>query len=173
MRMGELDSAASRGDVVTGVATVKVATVRDFRDRATEWLRSEDVVLVTATDTQPASGCPGTSPTPCPTSCAAPSSSGCRRRCGSSSVPPASRRRTSSQTSKFPDVLVVDANVLLPALIGGRASDALAEFGPGHVRAADEVGGGGASLAARAGREASARSDGAARRPADRACPLV
>ena len=49
----ELDSAASRGNVVTGVATVKVATVRDFRDRATEWLRSEDVVLVTR-DGQPA-----------------------------------------------------------------------------------------------------------------------
>jgi len=49
----ELDSATSRGEVVTGVATVKVATVRDFRDRATEWLRSEDVVLVTR-DGQPA-----------------------------------------------------------------------------------------------------------------------
>jgi PIN domain len=45
----------------------------------------------------------------------------------------------SSQTSKLPDVLVVDANVLLSALIGGRAADALAELGPARVRAAAEV----------------------------------
>jgi hypothetical protein len=55
-------------------------------------------------------------------------------------VPPASRRKTSSQTLKLPDVLVVDANVLLSALIGGRAAGALAELGPAHVRAAAPVG---------------------------------
>ncbi len=46
------------------------------------------------------------------------------------------RFRTSSRTSKLPDVLVVDANVLLSALIGGRAADALAELGssPGPGR---------------------------------------
>ena len=32
---------------------MRVATLRDFRDRATEWLRSDDVVLVTR-DGQPA-----------------------------------------------------------------------------------------------------------------------
>jgi hypothetical protein len=33
--------------VTTEVTTVKVVTVRDFRDRATEMFRSRDVVLVT------------------------------------------------------------------------------------------------------------------------------
>ena len=49
----ELDRAANSCSVVTEVATVRVATLRDFRDRATEWLRSDDVVLVTR-DGQPA-----------------------------------------------------------------------------------------------------------------------
>src|SRR5262245_31645533 len=90
-------------------------------------------------DSQPASGCPGTSPMPFPTSCGARSSSGSHRWCGSSSRRPAPRRKTSSQTSQLPDVLVADANVLLSALIGGRAADALAELGPARVRAAEAV----------------------------------
>jgi hypothetical protein len=41
---------------------------------------------------------------------------------------------------QLPDVLVADANVLLSALIGGRAADALIALGPAHVRAAVDVG---------------------------------
>ena len=33
--------------MVTEVTTMKVVTVRDFRDRATEMFRSDDVILVT------------------------------------------------------------------------------------------------------------------------------
>lgn len=78
---------------------------------------------------------------PSRTSCGAQSSSGSPRWSGSSSRRSALRRKTSSQTSQLPDVLVADANVLLSALIGGRAADALAELGQARVRAAEAVSG--------------------------------
>lgn len=42
---------------------MKIVTVRDFRDRASEMFRSDDIILVTRGGLQPASTCPGTRPT--------------------------------------------------------------------------------------------------------------
>jgi hypothetical protein len=114
-------------------ATVKVATVRDFGDRAMEWLRSEDVVLVTR-DGQPAGfWVPWDEPGALPDEL---------RNAVFQRLSSMVREQLRAAGVSEEDVLAdfVDANVLLSALIGGRASDALAELGPGHVRAADEVG---------------------------------
>lgn len=92
---------------------MKVVTVRDFRDKASEMFRSDDVILVTR-DGAPAGFylCPGTRPT-CPSRLAAKSSFGYPNRSASSSAPkaPASKR---CLTISLPVAVVADATSSSP-----------------------------------------------------------
>ena len=87
---------------------MKVVTVRDFRDRASEMFRSQDVILVTRAEPQPASSCPGTRPS-CRSRCAVKCSCASPSRSAPSSTTGVSASKRCS-TISLPAAVVADAN---------------------------------------------------------------